>query len=258
MKITKERKKIIRFILVVLGAVASPFVIMGVLALIWMSALYIDAYLHPYENKYTITDVSLQRVELDDSIYAGQNLYLLNFERETSEYEYMVGCFPPYMGGCSDTLTEIKIFDSVKRNVLDCFQKVDTFYVEKSWELEKDSTPTLDALSVAPKDFLTVLAGDYSFSEGSNEYWDGFPILIRLDCDTIVPDVIELHSNVRVIRAKVNNTPQKMKVIKHEPELFSSCKKFTTSQYYLVDSFIYINPDKSECYEYYYSTAPND
>ena len=258
MKITKEKKQIIRLLLIVLGVIASPFIFLGIICLIWLAAVYIDAYMNPYENKYTITDISLQRVELDDSIYSGQKLYLLNFECETSEYEYRIGCFPPYMGGCSDTLNEIKIFDSTKRNVLYNFQKVDTFYIEKTWELEKDTSQTYSALSVSPSDFLTVLAGDYRFSEASNEYREGFPILIRLDCDTIVPDVIELHSNVRVIRAKVNNTPQKMKVIKYEPEHFRSYRRFTTSQYYLVDSSLTYGPDDSRCYEYYYSTIPND
>ena len=166
---------------------------------------------------YTITSIHMDKLELDDSISHGRSIYMLYCDYEASSYEYglFVGSIEPYGGGCSDSLESVKVLNSQNVDILDHLYNVDTVNISRLWVFDEGMEQTIGCYSVAPKEILRFWSGFYSFDECNMIPHGCNPLLLCLDNDSVVPEVIELRCNDRVIRNKVNSNPRKMILLRY-------------------------------------------
>ena len=188
---------------------------LSVIVIFFVTVLCLCLYYGRGEYKYTITKINMQKVIIEDSSLAGKNLYVIDPEIETSVYNYglWVNSIKPYYGGCSDSLVSLRISDVKGVDVLHSFCKVEHDEITTDvtwWYLKYENTSPRDYLSLSPDGLLMLLGGAYYDEHGERVPCDYPSLLLCLDNDSVIPDVIELHCEDKIIKGKVNNIPRKM------------------------------------------------
>lgn len=156
-----------------------------------------------------ITDISLQRIEIDDSLQSGKVLYMLSSHYETHDWHLKFIYPDPPRYGSYEPIHGMTVKDADGMEMNDSFLPLDSC-------LGRECVNA--TLSVANDTSATVMV---NFHTGLDEIVDELrscairtkvPKLLYADAEHPLPDSVILHFQQRDLKAKVNNVPVKYHV----------------------------------------------
>lgn len=156
-----------------------------------------------------ITDISLQRIEIDDSLQTGKVLYMLSSHYETHDWHLKFIYPDPPRYGSYEPIHGMTVKDADGREMNDSFLPLDSC-------LGRECVNAI--LSVMNDTSATIMV---NFHTGLDEIVDELrscairtkvPKLLYADAEHPLPDSVILHFQHRDLKAKVNNVPVKYHV----------------------------------------------
>lgn len=165
---------------------------------------------------YVITSVNCQRIVIDDSLFANEKLYKIEFSLEccSTKKSFLVGG-TPYFDGCADPISECIIETKSRKQIQDLFVPLAPDSVHScSWYLINDTLKHeiycnywYDVQSLKNEmnadGFVLRYGGDYGF-------------VFKLNSNFDVPNRLILRFKDHTIECNVDNDPIYYKLKKNE------------------------------------------
>lgn len=176
------------------------------LILLGIIGVFIYSCIVTTPTHYVITSVNCQRIVIDDSLFANEKLYKIEFGLEccSTKKSFLVGG-TPYYGGCADPISECIIETKSRKQIQDLFVPLAP-ETSKSWYLENEFEKRClicDYWHDVDSMICDVNVSGFVISRGINAY--GF--VFKLNSNFDVPNRLILRFNDHAIDCNVDNRP---------------------------------------------------